>query len=46
MNEFITNKTLVEDIKKNLEPIENQFNNQKIFDAVEEIILNLVKTKS
>ena len=46
MKEFITNKTLVEDIKKNLEPIENQFNNQKIFDAVEEIILNLVKTKS
>ncbi|QNS42746.1 glycosyltransferase [Chryseobacterium manosquense] len=43
MKEFITNKTLVEDIKKNLEPIENQFNNQKIFDAVEDIIINLAK---
>lgn len=46
MKEFITNKTLVEDIKKYLENIENQFDNQKIFNEVEEIILNLVKTKS
>ena len=43
MKEFITNKTLVEDIKKNLENIENQFDNQKIFNQIEEMIDNVLK---
>lgn len=43
MKEFITNKTLVDDIKKNIEPIENQFNNQKIFNQIEEMIDNVLK---
>jgi len=43
MKEFITNKTLVEDIKINLENIENQFNNQKIFNQIEEMIDNVLK---
>lgn len=43
MKEFITNKTLVEDIKKDLENIENQFDNQKIFNQIEEMIDNVLK---
>ncbi|AZB21064.1 glycosyltransferase [Kaistella haifensis] len=43
MKEFITNKTLVEDIKKYLENIENQFDNQKIFNQIEEMIDNVLK---
>lgn len=43
MKEFITNKTLVEDIKINLENIENQFDNQKIFNQIEEMIDNVLK---
>lgn len=43
MKEFITNKTLVEDIEKYLENIENQFDNQKIFNQIEEMIDNVLK---
>lgn len=43
MKEFLTNKQLVSDLKENLKDIENEFDNQKIFDEVEEIITNLAK---
>ena len=43
MKEFLTNESLVSEIKENLKDIENEFDNQKIFDAVEEIITNLAK---
>lgn len=43
MKEFLTNENLVSEIKENLKNIENEFNNQKIFDEVEEIIINLAK---
>lgn len=46
MNFFLTDEKLVSEIKENLKDIENQFDNQKIFDEVEEIILNLAKKKS
>lgn len=46
MKKFLTDKTFVQNIKENLIYIDNQFDNQKIFNEVEEIILNLVKTKS
>ena len=44
MKEFLTNKQLISDLKENLKDIENEFDNQKIFDEIEEIILNLAKT--
>lgn len=43
MKEFLTNEKLVSTLKKNLETIEKEFDNQIIFDAVEEIITNLAK---
>ncbi|WP_153397441.1 glycosyltransferase [Chryseobacterium vaccae] len=43
MKVFLTNPELITKIKTNLETIESQFDNQKIFDAVEKIIENLVK---
>lgn len=43
MKTFLTDPELVSTIKKNLENIEDQFDNQKIFDTVEEIIENLYK---
>lgn len=43
MKTFLTDKNLVAEIQENLKDSEKQFDNQKIFDAVEEIILNLVK---
>ena len=43
MKEFLTNGKLVSEIKENLKNIENEFDNQKIFDEVEEIIINLAK---
>ncbi len=43
MKKFLTDKTFVQNIKENLIYIDNQFDNQKIFDAVEEIIINLAK---
>lgn len=43
MKKFLTDKTFVQNIKENLIYIDKQFDNQKIFDAVEEIIINLAK---
>lgn len=43
MKLFLTDKKVVEGIQKNLENIEEQFDNQKIFDAVEHIITNLTQ---
>ncbi|MDR2236258.1 MAG: glycosyltransferase [Chryseobacterium sp.] len=43
MKVFLTDPELIAGIRKNLETIEDQFDNQKIFDAVEGIIENLVK---
>lgn len=43
MKKFLTDPQLVSEIKDNLKDIEKQFDNQKIFDAVENIITNLVK---
>lgn len=43
IKEFLTNKNLVETLKENLKNSEAQFDSQKIFTAVEEIILNLAK---
>jgi glycosyltransferase involved in cell wall biosynthesis len=43
MKEFLTNEKWVSDLKANLKTIEKKFDNQKIFDAVEEIITNLAK---
>ena len=45
MKKFLTDKTFVQNLKHNLINIEEQFDNRKIFNEVEEIILNLVKTK-
>lgn len=43
MKKFLTEPDLVSNIKKNLETIEEQFDNQKIFNAVENIILKLTQ---
>ena len=43
MKKFLTDKTFVQKLKDNLINIEEQFDNRKIFNEVEEIILNLVK---
>lgn len=45
MKQFLTDEKLVLKIKENLKNSEKQFDNNKIFDAVEEIILNLAKSK-
>ena len=45
MKEFLTNKSLISDLNENLKSIEQEFDNQKIFNEIEEIILNLAKTK-
>ena len=42
---LLTNEKLISEIKENLKTIEKEFDNQKIFDKVEKIILNLAKTK-
>lgn len=39
IKEFLTNRSLIENIQKNLINIESKFDNQKIFNAVEEILL-------
>jgi glycosyltransferase involved in cell wall biosynthesis len=44
MKKFMTEPQFVSQIKENLKDIEKQFDNQKIFDAVENIIINLSKT--
>jgi glycosyltransferase involved in cell wall biosynthesis len=41
MKTFLTDTELISHIRKNLKTIEDQFDNQKIFNAVEEIIENL-----
>ena len=43
MKKFLTDENFVQNIKENLIYIDKQFDNQKIFDAVEEIIINLAK---
>ena len=43
MKKFLTDETFVQNIKENLIYIDKQFDNQKIFDAVEKIIINLAK---
>lgn len=43
MKLFITDRQLVSDIKENLKDIDRQFDNQKIFNAVEDIITKLSK---
>ncbi|WP_294303768.1 glycosyltransferase [uncultured Chryseobacterium sp.] len=43
IKEFLTNRPLVENIRENLKNIEERFDNRKIFDAVENIIINLSK---
>jgi len=43
MKKFLTDKTFVQNLKDNLSNIDEQFDNRKIFNEVEEIILNLVK---
>ncbi|MDR2204716.1 MAG: glycosyltransferase [Flavobacteriaceae bacterium] len=41
MKELLTNENLVSNLQENLKNIENQFDNQKKFDAVEQVILDL-----
>ncbi|KQT22970.1 glycosyl transferase family 1 [Chryseobacterium sp. Leaf405] len=43
MKKFLTEPELIAEIKENLTNIEEQFDNQKIFNSVETIITNLVK---
>jgi len=43
MKQFMTNKNLTDHIKEGLKNSENQFDNQKIFDAIENIIINLAQ---
>ena len=43
MKKFLTEPDYVRKIEENLTDIEKQFDNQQIFDAVENIILNLTK---
>ena len=43
MKEFLTNTETIKKIKKGLENSEKQFDNQKIFDAVENIIIKLAQ---
>lgn len=46
MKTFLTNPELISRIRKNLETIEDQFDNQKIFDAVEGILEDLYRKKN
>ncbi|WP_027380412.1 glycosyltransferase [Chryseobacterium daeguense] len=43
MKKFLTEPKLISEIKENLINIEEQFDNKKIFDSVENIIINLAK---
>ncbi len=43
MKKFLTNESFVQNIKENLINIEEQFDNRKIFNKVEKIIINLAK---
>ena len=46
MKEFLTNKNLISEIRKNLLTIENQFDSKKIFDKVEAVLLNLINNQN
>lgn len=46
MKEFLQNKELVQKIQENLTAIEEKFDNQKIFNAVENVIRKLVKPEN
>lgn len=43
MKEFLVNQNLVNEIQENLKDSEKQFDNQKIFSAVEDIFTNLIQ---
>lgn len=43
MKDFLSNESLVSSIKNNLKNIENQFDNKKIFNSVEKMILDLLE---
>ena len=43
MKKFLTDKTFVQNIKENLIYIDKQFDNQKIFNQIEEMIDNVLK---
>lgn len=44
MKEFLTDENLVSELRNNLLTIENQFDNKKIFDDVENVLLDLMKS--
>lgn len=46
MKEFLQNKALVQKIQDNLTTIDEKFDNQKIFNAVENVIRKLVKSEN
>ena len=46
MKEFLTNPHLVKDLRLHLKDIEEKFDNQKIFMAVEEILENIIQKKN
>lgn len=46
VKEFLTNKKLVQEIQENLKDVEKQFDNKKIFDAIEEIIETIHQKQS
>lgn len=46
MKEFLQNKELVQKIQENLTTIEEKFDNQKIFNAVENVIRKLVRSEN
>lgn len=45
MKEFLTNKKLISNLKENLADIEKKFDNKKIFDEVERILITLNQSK-
>ncbi len=46
MKEFLTDKSMVTEIQKNLADIDAKFDNKKIFDAVEKIIEDLAENRN
>ncbi|MDY3537915.1 glycosyltransferase [Riemerella anatipestifer] len=43
IEEFLSNKELIDNINSNLENIEKQFDNRKVFDSIQDVIVNLVQ---
>lgn len=43
MKEFLTDKFLISEIRRNLENIEDQFDNKKIFASIEKMLLEIVE---